>query len=178
MFDVDWSRLFVPNGSLAEIFIRGTVIYLVLFAVMRLLPRREVGGLGAADILVIVLIADAVQQGMAGKYESITEALLLAGTIFLWATAIDWLDFRFPNLRLAEGPPVMVVRNGRVLRRNLDREQVTVDEVMAQLRQHGYENLEDVRSAYIEGDGQFSVVGRRGTVAQAPRRSRGIAGGK
>ena len=49
MFDVDWSRLFVPSTSLAEIFIRGSVIYLALFAVMRLLPRREVGGLGAAD---------------------------------------------------------------------------------------------------------------------------------
>ena len=177
MFDVDWSRLFVPSTSLAEIFIRGSVIYLVLFAVMRLLPRREVGGLGAADILVIVLIADAVQEGMAGKYESITEGLLLAGTIFLWATVIDWLDFRFPDLHLAEGGPIRVVADGRLLRRNLDREQVTEEEVMAQLRQHGFEKLEDVKAAYIEGDGQFSVVGRGKPQAQ-PRRHRAAAGGR
>ena len=166
MFDVDWGRLFIPSGSLLEIFLRGSVIYLALFAVMRFLPRREVGGLGAADILVIVLIADAVQQGMSGRYESITEGLLLAATVFAWATLIDWIDYRFPNLRLAEGPPLMVVRNGRLLRRNMRREQVTEDEVLAQLRQHGFENIEDVAKAYIEGDGQFSVLGRSGTPAQ------------
>jgi uncharacterized membrane protein YcaP (DUF421 family) len=163
MFDVDWSRLFMPSASLPEIFLRGSVIYLALFAAMRFLPRREVGGLGAADLLVIVLIADAVQAGMSGRYESITEGLLLAGTIFLWATLIDWLDYRFPHLRLAEGPPVMVVKHGRLLRRNMRREQVTEDEVHEQLRLHGYEKLEDVAAAYIEGDGQFSVLGRHGT---------------
>ena len=176
MFDVDWAKLFVPNLPLLEVFIRGSVIYLALFAVMRFLPRREVGGLGAADILVIVLIADAVQNGMSGQYESITEGLLLALTIFGWASLIDWLDFRFPALRLAEGPPLMVVRNGRMLRRNMDREQVTEDEVMAQLRQHGFEKLEDVASAYIEGDGQFSVLGKRrdsSKQAHKPRPARG-----
>jgi uncharacterized membrane protein YcaP (DUF421 family) len=169
MFDVDWGRLFVPSGSLVEIFLRGSVIYLILFVVMRFLPRREVGGLGAADILVIVLIADAVQEGMAGRYESITEGLLLAATIFLWATLIDWIDYRFPDLHLAEGRPLMVVRNGRLLRRNMHREQVTEDEVRAQMRQHGYERLEDVAAAYIEGDGQFSVLGRSGAPAQPPQ---------
>ena len=166
MFDVDWGRLFIPSASLLELFLRGSVIYLALFAVMRFLPRREVGGLGAADVLVIVLIADAVQAGMSGRYESITEGLLLAGTIFFWASLIDWLDYRFPRLRLAEGPPMMVVRNGRLLRRNMRREQVTEDEVRAQLRQHGYEKVEDVSAAYIEGDGQFSVLGRRGSAAR------------
>lgn len=169
MFDVDWGRLFIPSGSLLEIFLRGSAIYLALFVVMRFLPRREVGGLGAADILVIVLIADAVQQGMSGRYESITEGLLLAATIFAWATLIDWIDYRFPSLRLAEGPPLMVVRNGRLLRRNMHRQQVTEDEVLAQLRQRGYENLEDVAKAYIEGDGQFSVLGRHGANAQPPQ---------
>ena len=176
MFDVDWSRLFVPSASVVEIFIRGSVIYLVLFAVMRFLPRREVGGLGAADILVIVLIADAVQEGMSGRYESITEGLLLAGTIFFWATMLDYLDFRFPRLRLAEGRAIKVVANGRILRRNLEREQVTEEELLAQLRQHGYEALEDVAAAYIEGDGQFSVLGRGGPGGQTPHKPRAAQG--
>ena len=176
MFDVDWSRLFVPSGSLLEIFLRGSVIYLILFVVMRFLPRREVGGLGAADILVIVLIADAVQEGMAGRYESITEGLLLAGTIFAWATFIDWVDYRYPNLRLAEGPPLMIVKNGRLLRRHMEREQVTEQEVMAQIRQHGYDKLEDVKAAYIEGDGQFSVLGRRGPSGAQPSKRRAVQG--
>ena len=172
MLEVDWHQLFVPNTSLVEIFIRGSVIYLVLFTVMRALPRRQVGGLAASDILVIVLIADAVQSGMAGKYESITEGILLAATIFLWATVIDWLDSRFPQLRLAEAKPLPVVIDGRLLRRNMKRENVTEDEVLSQLRQHGYVTLEEVRAAYIEGDGHFSVLGRdRGGQAPPDRRA-------
>jgi uncharacterized membrane protein YcaP (DUF421 family) len=82
---IDWEKLLVPSGSLAEIVIRGTVIYLALFAAVRLLPRRTVGSLGSSDLLVLVVIADAVQNGMAGEYRSITEGLALAGTIFGWA---------------------------------------------------------------------------------------------
>lgn len=172
MFDIDWGRLFVPSGSLLEIFVRGSVIYLLLFAMMRALPRREVGGVGAADILVIVLIADAVSDGMGGNYESISEGLLLAATIFFWATVVDQLDFRFPRLRIAEGGPVAVIRNGRLVRRNMARQQVTEEEVMAQLRQHGYASLDQVLAAYIEGDGRFSVIGRgagSGQSMQPPR---------
>lgn len=168
MFDIDWNHLFVPNTSLAEIAIRGTVIYLLLFAVMRFLPRREVGGLAASDILVIVLIADAVQEGMAGKYESITEALLLAGVIFFWASLIDLVDYRFPRLRLSEPGPVCVVRNGKLLRRNLRRQKVTEDEVLSQVRQHGLADLSEVAAAYIEGDGHFSII-RRGRPSHPPR---------
>jgi uncharacterized membrane protein YcaP (DUF421 family) len=178
MFDVDWGHLFVPTTSLAEIFLRGTVIYLLLFAVIRLLPRREVGGLGAADILVIVLIADAVQEGMSGRYESITEGLLLAGTIFFWATAIDWLDFRFPQLRLSEGGPIQVVKDGRLLERQMRRQKVTEEEVMSHLRQHGYDDLADVSAAFIEGDGQFSVLGRRRSPSGGPRQKPRAATGR
>ena len=171
MFEVDWARLLVPSGSLAEIVIRGSVIYLILFAVMRFLPRREVGGVSASDILVIVLIADAVQEGMAGRYESITEGVLLAATIFFWATVIDYLDFHFPQLKLAEGGPTPIVRDGRLLRRQMERQKVTEEEVMAQLRQHGFERLHEVSAAYIEGDGHFSVIGRRGPVQQQPAKN-------
>ena len=160
MFHIDWHRLFVPSGSIAELVIRGSVIYLLLFAVMRLLPRREAGGIGASDILVIVLIADAVQQGMAGKYESITEALILAIVIFAWATLIDFVDYRVPHLHLSESGPVPVVLGGRLVRRNMRRQQVTEDEIMSQLRQHGFTELSQVSAAYIEGDGHFSVLGR------------------
>jgi len=170
MFDIDWHQLFVPNTSLAEIAIRGSVIYLLLFTVMRFLPRREVGGMAASDILVIVLIADAVQQGMAGKYESITEALVLAGVIFFWATVLDLVDYHFPQLNLSEPGPVCVVSNGRLLRRNMRRQKVTVEEVMSQVRQHGLQELSEVRVAYIEGDGHFSVVPRHRRSAQAPTR--------
>jgi uncharacterized membrane protein YcaP (DUF421 family) len=158
MGSVDWSKLFIPSGSLVEIAIRGTVMYLVLFAVLRMLPRRQVGSLVSADLLIIVLIADAVQNAMAGGYKSITEGLVLAGVIFGWATVIDWLDFRFPHLNIANAGPLLVVRNGRYLHRNMAREQVSEAEILSALRQHGLQSPENVAAAYIEGDGRFSVL--------------------
>lgn len=160
MFEIDWHRLFIPGGSLAEIVVRGTVVYLVLFAAMRLLPRREVGGMGAADILVIVIIADAVQDALAGGYESITEGIVLAAVIFGWASIIDWLDYRFPHLHIAAAGPLKIISHGRLVHRNLKRDKVSEDEVMAQLRQHGIASIAEVENAYIEGDGHFSVIKR------------------
>lgn len=168
MFDLDWSSLFVPAESLAEIFVRGTVVYLVLFAAMRLLPPRTIGALGPSDLLVVVLIADAVQNAMAGGYKSITEGLLLAAVIFGWATLIDYLDYRFPQWNLAAARPKELVRNGQLLRGNMAREQVTEDEVMSQLREHGLASPRDVVVAYLEGDGHFSVVVRGGRPLKPP----------
>lgn len=170
MFDLDWESLWTPSGSLLEIVIRGTVVYLALFLAMRLLPRREMGGVGPADILVIVIIADALQDAMAGGYRSITEGLLLAAVIFAWATAIDWLDYRFPQLHLAEAKPKLLISKGQLLLRNMRRDRITEDEVLAQLRQHGVESPSEVEAAYIEGNGQFSVLTRR-------KRTRGGAPG-
>jgi uncharacterized membrane protein YcaP (DUF421 family) len=168
MWEFDWRQLFVPSGSLLEIVVRGTSVYLFLFAVMRFLPRRTVGGMGPADILVIVLIADAVQVAMAGGYESITEGLLLAVVIFGWATFIDWLDFKFPHWHIAEGKELALVRDGRMLRRNLKREQITEEEVMAQLRLHGVDDIARVRLAFVEGDGHFSVLLTSGRPNEGP----------
>jgi uncharacterized membrane protein YcaP (DUF421 family) len=156
--NVDWESLFVPSDSLLEIVIRGTVIYLCLFLALRFLPRKTVGAMGPSDLLVIVLIADAVQQGMAGGYHSITEGILLAGVIFGWATVIDWLDFRFPKWHLCEAPPLQVISNGELLLTNMKRQQITEDEVMSQLRLHGQDSPKAVAKAFLEGDGHFSVI--------------------
>jgi uncharacterized membrane protein YcaP (DUF421 family) len=162
MQPVDWSKLFVPSGSIVEIVIRGTLIYLLLFAAMRLLPRRQVGGLVAADLLIVVLIADALQNAMAGSYKSITEGIVLAAVIFGWAYVIDWLDYRFPHLNIAAAGPLPVVRNGRFMHRNMAREQVSEEEVLSALRLHGLDSTQNVATAYIEGDGRFSVLLREG----------------
>jgi uncharacterized membrane protein YcaP (DUF421 family) len=177
MFEIDWHRLFVPSGSLAEIVIRGTAVYMALFVAMRLLPRREIGGMGAADILVIVIIADAVQNAMSGEYESITEGLLLVAVIFAWSTLIDWLDYKFPDLHIAEARPKLIIRNGKLLHENMRRDKLSEDEVLAQLRQHGIDSPADVEKAYLEGDGHFSVL-RRGKkpIQRIQEQNRGIAG--
>ena len=158
MFEIDWGKLLVPSGSIAEIVVRGTIIYLAIFAAMRLLPRRELGGMAASDILILVLIADAVQNGMSGEYQSVTEGLILVATIFAWATVIDWLDARYPRWHLAEARPLPIIRNGRLLRRNMRRENITEDELKAQLRLHGHESPAEIRLSQVEGDGEISFL--------------------
>lgn len=158
MMEIDWSKLLIPADSLLEMVIRGTVIYLALFLALRMLPRRTMGGVGPSDILVIVLISEGVSQGLAGKYESITEGLVVAATLIFWAVFIDWLDYRFPKLHLSDGKQIPLVRDGKLIRRNMRGQNITEDEVMAQLRQHGLSSLQGVEAMYVEGDGQFSVI--------------------
>ena len=168
MFDIDWQELLIPSKSVLEIIIRGTMVYLFLFIAMRFLPRRTIGAMGPSDLLVIVLIADAVQHAMANNYESVTEGLILAVTIFGWATLIDWLDHRFPEWHIAEAKPLRIVANGKLLRKNMERQQITEQEVLAQLRQHGLDSPEKVVSAYLEGDGHMSVITRSERNAAPP----------
>jgi uncharacterized membrane protein YcaP (DUF421 family) len=158
LFQVDWKSLFVPTSSLLEIFIRGTVVYLLLFFVLRFL-RRETGAIGIADLLVIVIVADAAQNAMAGEYKSITEGVVLVATIAFWDYSLDWLGYRFPLIqRLVRAAPLPLIKNGQMLRRNMRQELLTEEELMSQLRQQGIESVSDVKKAYLEGDGRISII--------------------
>lgn len=158
LLDIDWAAIFIPEISLLEIFIRGTIIYIVLFILFRLL-NREGGEIGVADLLVVVLVADAAQNAMASVYNSVTEGLVLVITILFWNFSIDWLGYRYPSFgKLVYPSPVALVKNGRVLRRNMRREMLTDEELMSQLREHGVDDLAEVKKAYIEGDGRMSVI--------------------
>src|SRR5262245_32043762 len=141
--------LFILHLSAWELVVRGTCIYWALFLLFRFVLRRDAGSLGLADILMIVLIADAAQNGMSGEYKSVSEALVLVGTIAFWNYIIDWLSFRYPWFaRFAEPRVVPLVRHGRLLSANLHREMVTIEELKSQVRQNGIERLEDVRHAF------------------------------
>ena len=162
-WSVDWTALFIPSGSVAEVVVRGSVLFLTLFFILRLLPRRQIGSLGVSDLLVIVLIADAAQNGLSGEYKSITEGAVLVVTILFWNWVIDTLDYRFPELSINGTEPRLVVSNGRLLRRNMEQEELSEEQLMSHLRQQGVDDLALVGKAYVEGDGRISVIkaGRR-----------------
>jgi uncharacterized membrane protein YcaP (DUF421 family) len=96
---VNWNSIFVPAIGLAEIFVRGSLMYLGLFIILRFMARRQAGHFGPADLLVIVLIADAAQNGLGKDYGSVTEGLALVLTIVGWEYFLDWLAWRFPATR-------------------------------------------------------------------------------
>lgn len=156
---IDWHSVFVPALPLAEIVLRGTIMYLALFVILRVIARRQAGSFGPADLLVIVLIADAAQNGLGKDYASVTEGIVLILTIVGWELLLDWLAWRFPSLRpVLNAPSLKLIENGATLDKNLRREMLSLDELKGQLRQHGIENLADVKLACLEGDGRLSVI--------------------
>jgi uncharacterized membrane protein YcaP (DUF421 family) len=159
---LDWGEIFGLTVSPLELIVRGTAMYLMLFVLFRVVIRRRVGAVGMADILVLVIIADAAQNGMSGEYRSVTEGLILVGTILAWNALIDWLNFRVPALQgWLEPPPLLLVHNGRLLHRNLRHEFVTEEELRSKLREKGVADLSEVAQAHMETDGTISVIKRQ-----------------
>jgi len=159
--EVDWVALFAFSVAPLELFVRGSTIYWFLFLVFRLALRRDVGSIGIADILLLVLVADAAQNAMAAEYRSISDGLILISTIIGWNLILDWLAYRSPRVRLlVQAPTLVLVRDGKVLHRNLRRELMTMEDLMAKLREHGVEEIDSVRTARMEGDGTISVIKR------------------
>jgi uncharacterized membrane protein YcaP (DUF421 family) len=159
LFKVDWQQLLVPTHSLLEIFLRGSVMYLSLFLLLRFFLKRQIGVLGIADLLLVVLIADASQNGMAGEYKSIPEGILLVATVILWNVVVVWVGYRFPKLRWLTRPKhICLIRDGQMIKSSMEKEYITDHELLAQLRQQGVQRPENVKEAFLEGDGRVSII--------------------
>ena len=165
---IDWHKMFVPSLSPLELVLRGSIMYLAILAAMRLF-RRQAGSLSTADLLVVVVVADAAQNGMGSEYSSVTEGLVLIATIYAWNYLLDVAAFRWPAVhRLLNPPPLALVRDGEVVRRNLRQEMLTKDDLMEQLREQGVERLKEVRRCWLEADGHLSVIRRKEEDDDAP----------
>lgn len=157
------ATLFSFNVSPVEIVLRGTVMYWFLFLLFRFGLRRDVGSIGIADLLLLVLIADASQNAMSGAYESIAEGCLLVATIAGWNYGLDWASYHFPRLRkFVEPAPLLLISQGRMLRKNMRKELITTEELWAKLREQGVSELSEVASAFMESSGEISVLKKAG----------------
>lgn len=156
---VDWTELIIPTHSLAEMVIRGTLMYLGLFLIFRFIVQRQSSAIGIADLLVIVIIADAAQNAFAKEYKSVTEGVTLVLTIVFWDFALDWLSYHSRLFaRLVKPAPMPLIRDGKMIHRNMRREMITPDELRSQARQQGISKLDDVSVACLEGNGEISFV--------------------
>jgi uncharacterized membrane protein YcaP (DUF421 family) len=169
---IDWRQILTPTGSLPELVIRASLMYLLILAGFRVF-RRDAGSLSVSDLLVVVLIADAAQNGMAGEYRSVTEGAVVVATIFFWNYTLDWLAYRSRLVHwLMHPPPLLLVRDGRIQRRNLRAELMTRDDLLEQLREQGIDDIRDVKTCCLEGDGRMSVIRRTGDDAPRPQRKK------
>jgi uncharacterized membrane protein YcaP (DUF421 family) len=154
-----WSQVFGFSTPPLEVVVRGTLMYLCIFFILRVVFKRESGGTGITDLLVVVLIADAAQNGMAGNYQSVPEGLLLVATIIFWSALLNALAFKFQPFRtMVRHKPLVLVRDGCLLRGNMAKELVTDSELFSQLREQGVTGLSQVRMARMEPDGKLSVT--------------------
>jgi len=133
-------------------------MFFAMYTLLRVF-RRQSGSVGIADLLVIVVIADAAQNGMAGDSKSVTEAVLLITTIVIWDWFFDWLGFKSAFFsRILEPQGLTLVKNGRMIRKNMEREMISEEDLCSQLRQQGIEKIEDVKQVILESNGHFSVI--------------------
>ena len=169
--------LFSLDENALELIIRTSVIYLALIVALRLVGRREFGSLEIHELLLIVLIADGVSNGLSGSYESVSGALIVAGTLLAWSYLIAQLIYRFEFVRALMRPaPLPLIKDGKKMRRNMRSELITDEEMESLLRAQGIEDLAEVTYACMEPDGEFSVIKNDGGENQKRRRRDPAAG--
>lgn len=174
IFDVDWYQVFVPSIPVAELFVRGSLVYFMLFGTLRFLPNRQVGTVGISDLLVVVLFSEAAQNAMASNYTAIADGAILVGTIIFWSYSLNWLSYRIPRLqKFLNPPPTLLVKNGRILRENMEEQLISQDELMSILRKQGIQKLNEVKFAFMESDGSVSVITRSPESPVTPNTSEG-----
>jgi len=155
------------GSSLPEIVLRTAIVYLFLVLILRLTGKREVGQMSILELIVILIISDAVQNSMVGENTTLWGGLIAVVTLFAMDYLLKFASDRSRRIRnVVEGEPRLLVRDGRVLAKALSEERVDVEDVRAAARGVGIARLEDVRLAVLETDGSISIVPMEGHAQQ------------
>jgi uncharacterized membrane protein YcaP (DUF421 family) len=142
-----------------DIAIRTFVAFLFIFAITRIVGRRELSTLEPFDVIMLVVIGDLVQQGVTQSDNSVTGILIVLSVVTLMTALFAYVNFRFPRMRpLMEGRPIVLIDNGTTIERNLRRERLTVGELEAEARQQQIATLTRVRWAVLERNGRISFI--------------------
>ena len=150
---------FAISNPILNVVARTSIIYLTLLVGLRLTGKRQVGQLTPFDLLLLLLLSNAVQNAMVGPDTSVRGGLIAAGTLFAMNIVVAAFARRSgAAARLVEGTPTLLIRHGHVLEESLSRERITRDDLLRALREHGIDAVEAVRSAILEVDGTISVL--------------------
>jgi uncharacterized membrane protein YcaP (DUF421 family) len=142
-----------------DIALRALFLYVFVVFVMRVLGRRELSSLSAVDLVLLIVLGDAIQQGLTQDDYSVTGAVIAVSTIGVIQVASSYLTFRSKQARkVIEGQPIVVIQDGNVLENNLKRERLTEDEVAEEMRMQQIGSFDEVQWAILETNGQISFV--------------------
>jgi uncharacterized membrane protein YcaP (DUF421 family) len=146
-----------------DIVARAIVVFAFLLILTRIIGRRELSSLQPIDLILLIIVGDAVQQGLTQDDYSLTGAVLAVGTIAALQVFVSWVGYRFPRTRpVLEGNPIVVVQDGELIERNLRRERLDPEEVYEQARLQGIAHLSEVKWAVLETTGKISFIKKGG----------------
>jgi len=153
------SDVFQMQQTYGEAFSRSTAIYWGIYLLFRFGGRRNIGSLGFADIVVVMLVSEAVGNGLSGSSDTVTDGLIVAAGIVLWSFLVDRLGYFFPAVsRVLSPDQLLLVKDGILQLKNMRREYVTRAELLEQLRINGIDELMQVKRAFLEANGEISVI--------------------
>jgi uncharacterized membrane protein YcaP (DUF421 family) len=142
-----------------DLAIRAVALFSFVYLLTRIIGRRELSSMEPFDLILLIVIGDAIQQGLTQDDYSVTGALIVIGTFAVLQILISYLSYRFPRLRPAlDGEPMVVVQDGKAIEKNMKRERITVDEVMVEARLQQVASLDQIAWAVLETSGKISVI--------------------
>ena len=152
-------HLWIPDIPVWEKILRSVVVYLFILTAFRFTGKRQVGQLTPFDLIVLLIIANVVQNAIIGNDNSLGGGLLGATVVLVLNWAVVSLTYRFkPLRRIMAGEPTLLVHNGRVFKERMEKEQISMEDLEAALRKNGVASVDKVRFAVLEENGQISVI--------------------
>jgi uncharacterized membrane protein YcaP (DUF421 family) len=145
-----------------EFILRGIIIYAFLLILLRLTGKRQVGQMAPFDLVLLLVLSNAVQNAMNGGDNSVIGGMISAVTLVGLNWVIGLLTYKSKTIEtLVEGRPDVLIHNGKLFQKTLESAKLTRHEVMTALREAGCATVEDVHAAFLENDGSISVIPRR-----------------
>jgi uncharacterized membrane protein YcaP (DUF421 family) len=155
----NWEKMFVLTYSPVGLVLRGVIIYVTVCLLFPIILLRQTGRSTLQDMLVVVLVAGVCRNPLVADTYSITDCLIVVCTILVTSYLIDWLNYHCHWIhQVFHSAPVLLIRDGQVLKENLHRELMTEARLTSQLREHGLDDPGRVKEAYLEGTGNVSVI--------------------
>src|SRR4051812_35908817 len=144
-----------------DIALRSVVLYGFVIFLMRVLGRRELSSISAVDLVLLIVLGDAIQQGLTQDDYSVTGAMIAVSTLAALQVATAFVSFRFPRMqKVLEGMPIVLIDRGTIIEENLKRERMSKDELAAEMRMQQIAKFEDVEWAILEANGTISFIQR------------------
>lgn len=154
-----WNSFAALTVSPANLVLRAVIVYLAVLLLLRLSGKRQVGQMGAVELVTILLISNAVQNSMNAGDESLFGGLIVAAVLIVMSTSFSWLSYKSDFFEsIFEGTPRLLIHEGKVIESALRKELLSKSELHVLLRKQGVHHFNEAKSAVLEADGSLSLV--------------------